>query len=100
MSTDLFLLRCGWFCGKHARVFDWCCARFHGNPARSRVFFTVAFLTGSLGILAVIAGAIMLVRETRFSFQVLREEKSFLSERVRGRLANLTGSLTQARQNN
>jgi hypothetical protein len=55
----------------------------------------LAFLTGSLGVLAVIAGAIMLARETRFSFQVLREEKSFLSERMRGRLAKLTGTLTE-----
>ena len=58
--------------------------------------FAVAFLTGSLGVFAVIAGAIMLARETRFSFQVLREEKSFLTERVRGRLAKLTGTLNEA----
>ena len=58
--------------------------------------FALAFLTGSLGVFAVIAGAIMLARETRFSFRVLREERSFLSERVRGRLAKLTGTLTEA----
>jgi hypothetical protein len=60
-----------------------------------RFSLALAFLTGSLGVLAVIAGAIMLARETRFSFQVLREEKSFLSERMRGRLAKLTGTLTE-----
>ena len=56
----------------------------------------LALLTGSLGVFAVIAGAIMLARETRFSFQVLPEEKSFLTERVRGRLAKLTGTLDEA----
>ena len=58
--------------------------------------FALAFVTGSLGVLAVIAGSIMLARETKFSFQVLREEKSFPTERVRGRLAKLTGTLTKA----
>ena len=58
--------------------------------------FALAFVTGSLGVLAVIAGSIMLAGETKFSFQVLREEKSFLTERVRGRLAKLTGTLTKA----
>jgi hypothetical protein len=57
--------------------------------------FALAFLTGSVGVIAVIAGAIMLARETRFSFQVLREEKGFLTELVRGRLAKLTGTLTE-----
>jgi hypothetical protein len=37
-----------------------------------------------------ITGAIMLARETRFSFQVLHEERSFLAERVHERIAKLT----------
>src|SRR5262249_8018890 len=36
-SADLFLLRCGRFCGKQAGVVDWRCARFYGSPARGRV---------------------------------------------------------------
>jgi hypothetical protein len=56
----------------------------------------LAFLAGSLGVLAMIAGAIMLARETRFSFQILRDEKNFLTERVHVRIAKLTGSLTEA----
>ena len=71
-----------------------------GVPRGVGFSLALAFLTGSLGVLAVIAGAIMLARETRFSFQVLREEKNFLSGRIHGRLANLTGTPTEARQNN
>src|SRR5262249_47990164 len=56
----------------------------------------LAFLAGSLGVLAMIAGAIALARETRFSFQVLRDEKNFLTERVHERIAKLTGPLTEA----
>ena len=48
--------------------------------------FAIAFLAGSAGVIAMIAGAIMLARETRFSFRVLREEKSFLAERVEQRI--------------
>ena len=54
------------------------------------VAFALAFLTGSLGVLAMITGPIMLARETRFSFQVLHEEGSFLAERVHERIAKLT----------
>ena len=67
-----------------------------GIPRGVEFTFVLAFVTGSFGVLAVIAGAIMLARETKFSFQVLREEKSFLTERVRGRLAKLIGTLTDA----
>jgi len=59
----------------------------------------LAFSAGSLGVLAMIAGAIMLAPETRFSFQVLREERNFLTERVHQRIAKLTGTLTEVRQN-
>lgn len=45
--------------------------------------FGVAFAAGCLGVLAMIAGAVMLVRETRYSFAVLLEENRFISERVR-----------------
>ena len=49
--------------------------------------FALAFLAGTLGVFATIAGAVMLARETRFSFRVLREEKNFLTERVHTRVA-------------
>ena len=54
--------------------------------------FALAFLTGSFGVLTMIAGAIMLARETRFSFLVLREERSFLTGRVHERIAKLIGT--------
>ncbi len=52
--------------------------------------FGLAFLAGTVGVIAMIAGAVMLARETRFSFCVLREEKNFLTERVHTRVARLT----------
>jgi len=55
----------------------------------AQLSFAIAFATGTLGVVAMIAGAIMLARETRFSFRVLREEKTFLAERVRERIASL-----------
>jgi hypothetical protein len=54
--------------------------------------FALAFLAGALGVFAMIAGAIMLARETQFSFRVLREESNFLTGRVRDRIARLTNS--------
>jgi hypothetical protein len=59
--------------------------------------FALAFVAGSLAVLAMIAGASMLARETRFSFQVLREERHFLTQRIHERVAKLTGTLTEAR---
>jgi len=57
--------------------------------------FTLAFLAGTLGVFAMITGAVILARETRFSFRVLREEKNFLTERVRARVAMLTSTTTE-----
>jgi hypothetical protein len=56
--------------------------------------FSLSLIAGSLGAIAMIAGAMMLALETRFSFRVLREEKSFLTERVQVRIAKLTGVQT------
>jgi hypothetical protein len=56
------------------------------------ISFTVAFFTGTVGVAAIITGAIMLARETTCSFTVLREEKSFISEQVQARVAKLVGS--------
>jgi hypothetical protein len=53
------------------------------------ISFTVAFFTGTVGVAAIITGAVMLARETTCSFTVLREEKSFISEQVQARVAKL-----------
>jgi hypothetical protein len=53
------------------------------------VSFALAFLVGTLGVCAMIAGAVMLARETTYSFRVLREEKAFIAGRVRERVATL-----------
>jgi hypothetical protein len=52
--------------------------------------FAVAFLAGAVGVFAMITGAVMLARETTFSFRVLREEKTFIAGRVHDRVAKLT----------
>lgn len=49
--------------------------------------FRSAFLAGTVGVFAMIAGAVMLARESRFSFRILREENKFISERIRRRVA-------------
>jgi len=54
--------------------------------------FALSLIAGSLGVFAMIAGAMMLALETRFSFRVLREEKSFLTERVQVRIGKLVGA--------
>jgi hypothetical protein len=51
--------------------------------------FAVAGLAGAIGVFAMIAGAVMLARETTFSFQVLREERKFIDEHVSARVAKL-----------
>ena len=49
--------------------------------------FVIAFFAGALGVFAMITGAIMLARESRFSFRILREEKNFIAERIHQRVA-------------
>lgn len=53
------------------------------------VSFAIAFLAGTIGVFAMIAGAGMLARETTYSFRGLREEKNFFSERVQRRVAEM-----------
>lgn len=53
--------------------------------------FGVAFLVGTLGVFAMIMGAVMLARESRFSSRILREEKNFITEQIRQRIASLSG---------
>lgn len=47
----------------------------------------LAFALGTLGVLAMIAGSILPSRESIYSFRVLKEERVFLSNRVRERLS-------------
>ena len=54
--------------------------------------FGIAFLAGTLGVCAMIAGALMLAGESRFSFRILREEKKFITERIGQRVANLSSA--------
>lgn len=51
--------------------------------------FAIAFLAGLVGVFATITGAVMLARESTFSFHVLREEKTFITNRVQTRVAKL-----------
>jgi hypothetical protein len=48
--------------------------------------FGLGLLTGAIGVCAMITGATMLVRETRFSFRVLLEESQFITHRVQARV--------------
>jgi hypothetical protein len=57
-----------------------------------RFSFTLAFFTGTAGVAAMITGAIMLARETSYSFAVLREEKNFITQQVHARVAKLVTS--------
>jgi hypothetical protein len=53
------------------------------------VCFAIAMLTGTLGVCSMVAGAVLLVRETRFSFRILTEESKFLTERARQRIPHV-----------
>jgi hypothetical protein len=48
--------------------------------------FVIAMLSGTLGVGSLVVGAMMLVRETRFSFRILKEESKFLIDRARQRV--------------
>ena len=49
--------------------------------------FSLAFLAGSVDVFAMISGSVMLARETTYSFQVLKEERAFLTQRIQGKTA-------------
>jgi len=51
--------------------------------------FGLAFVAGTVGVFAMIAGAVMLARETTFSFRVLKDEKNYITDRVHERIAKL-----------
>jgi hypothetical protein len=44
--------------------------------------FALAFLAGTAGVCSMIAGAVMLARETTFSFRILKEETAFITKRI------------------
>ena len=54
--------------------------------------FGIAFIAGTLGVFAMIIGAIMLAGESRFSSRILREEKNFITEQIRQRIASFSGT--------
>jgi hypothetical protein len=61
--------------------------------------FGVGIAAGSVGVLSIMTGALMLVRETRFSFRVLKEENAFMTSRLQERTVprggiTLTDSIT------
>ena len=48
--------------------------------------FGIAFVPGAVGVFAMIGGAVLLARESRFSFEILREERRFLTDQVQQRV--------------
>lgn len=54
--------------------------------------FGCAFVAGTIGVAAIMGGALMLALETRFSFSVLREENAFIMERVSRRGASVNAT--------
>jgi hypothetical protein len=53
-----------------------------GTGLDSRPILSVAFVTGCLGVLTMILGALMLAAESRFSFSVLRQENAYITARI------------------
>ena len=62
------------------------------HPALVRAGFTLGLVSGSIGVVAMMTGALLLVRETRFSFTVLRQENTFITARLRQRSTPPTDS--------
>jgi hypothetical protein len=54
------------------------------------VSFALAALAGVIGVAAMIAGALMLARETTFSFRILQDERKFITEHITSRSAILS----------
>lgn len=50
-----------------------------GNDRSFTAFLLAALVVGTLGMLAIMTGAFVLVRESWFSFRILKEERAFLS---------------------
>lgn len=54
--------------------------------------FALAFAAGAIGVFAMLTGAVMLARESRFSFRMLRDEREFIVSRARTRLGEGPGT--------
>lgn len=50
-----------------------------GNDRSFTAFLLAALVVGTLGMLGIMSGALVLVRESWFSFRILQEERAFLS---------------------
>ena len=50
-----------------------------GNDRSFVTFLLFALAVGTLGMLAIICGALVLMRESWFSFRILKQERAFLS---------------------
>lgn len=54
--------------------------------------FALAFLAGAVAVVTMMTGAMMLARESRFSFHILREEKELITRRAQERVSKLVGA--------
>jgi hypothetical protein len=54
----------------------------NGPSAAVTVSYRAGFTAGSIGVVTMILGALMLAAESRFSFSVLRQENAFIANRV------------------
>lgn len=51
--------------------------------------FGIGFGAGTVGVVAMISGALILARETTYSFKVLKEERVFLARRLEHRMKSV-----------
>ena len=70
-------------------------AASHGNSSPVSLAFVAGLAAGSIGVLSMISGSLLLVMETRASFAVLRKEKSFVSRRLKCRGLTLKSGRTE-----
>ncbi len=49
----------------------------------------LAFIAGALAVVTMISGAFLLAQESIYSFRILKEERSFLTDRVKQRLGRV-----------
>jgi hypothetical protein len=59
--------------------------------------FALAGLAGVIGVLAMISGAVMLARETTYSFRILKEERRYITEHVSSPAMKLANTPPSAR---
>ena len=69
-------------------------AASHGSEFPVNLLFGIGLCVGAAGVVSMIAGALLLVIETRASFTVLREEKKVISHRLQRRTAEAKSHLT------